>query len=118
MVSLIFVVFAACFNAVMDALENENFFESIFKTLNKNFWYKRESWKHCRKILGYRFDAWHISKSLMILSIASALSFGIYEKPLFETGYIALNILVKYISYGLIWNIAFTLLYHRVFKIK
>src|SRR5688572_12439947 len=44
MISAIFILLAVFFNAVCDAVENENFFESIFKNLPRQFWYKRESW--------------------------------------------------------------------------
>jgi hypothetical protein len=77
-VSYIFILVAAVFCALMDIVENENFFESIFKNKNQNFWYKRVSWNHAKKIFGYKFDAWHISKSLMIICFASAI---IFYKP-------------------------------------
>jgi hypothetical protein len=103
MVGYIFTFLAAFFNACMDAFENENFFESIFKNWNQKFWYKRESWKYAKKIGGYHVDAWHLSKSLMVLCVVLALSFG-------------------YASYwwlaAIIWNLSFKIFYNWLFKIK
>ena len=65
-----FVFLAAAFNAVMDATENEpNFNESVFKRLNQRFWLKSVSWQFAYKIGGYKFDAWHLSKTGMVLCI-------------------------------------------------
>lgn len=112
MISAILVLFAAFFNAVMDAVENENISESIFKNLPKQFWYKRESWKYTKKIFGYRPDAWHLSKTCMVFCFAGAImSFNL---PVLKGQDIALYI----IAIGLIWNVAFWLFYHVIFKVK
>lgn len=101
MISIILFSLAAFFNACMDAFENENFFESIFRNKNQRFWYKRESWKWAKKIGGYKLDAWHISKSCMIICIC----FAIFPN---WKGFIL----------GIVWNIIFVLFYHKIFKIK
>lgn len=112
MISAIFILFAAFFNAVMDATENENFFESRFKSLPKQFWYKLESWKYVKKILGYRPDAWHLSKSLMILCFAGAVIF--FDLPVMKWQDVALYLVLI----GIIWNGAFWLFYNLIFKVK
>ena len=74
LISLIIIACAAFFNGVMDSVENENFFKSIFRKLDQSFWYKRESWESSEFLPGTKYhpDAWHESKSLMILSFLIA----------------------------------------------
>jgi hypothetical protein len=112
MITTIFIFLAAFFNAVMDAVENENYFESIFKNLPKQFWYKRESWKYVKKILGYRPDAWHLSKSLMVICFAGAVIS--FDMPVAKWQDAALYA----ICIGVIWNVAFWLFYNVIFKVK
>lgn len=108
MITMILLAVAAFFNALMDAVENENFFESIFKKWRQSFWYKRESWKYARKIFGYKIDAWHLFKSAMVLLII--LSAVLY-RPLIHPW-------VDVAICGIIWNGVFIFFYHKVFKIK
>lgn len=105
----IFWVLAAFFNAVMDSLENApNYNESIFRSLPKQFWLKEESWKYAKKILGYRCDAWHFAKSLMIICLAATV---IFYNPILRPW-------LNFVAFGLIWNISFTLFYHEIFGVK
>lgn len=106
------LVLACFFNAVMDATENENISESIFKNLPKQFWYKRESWKYAPKFLGYKFDAWHISKSCMIICFILAAIF--FDWPVEKWQEVALYFIVG----GVIWNGSFWLFYHKLFGVK
>lgn len=101
------IALMAFLNACMDAFENENYFESIFKNFNQRFWYKRESWKWAKKIFGYHLDSWHISKSLFVICIA------LLPSCTFDGDWwvIALNV-------GVIWNVVFKFFYNWVFKIK
>jgi hypothetical protein len=92
----------------MDAIENENFFESIFSDMDKRFWYKRESWRSTKKIFGYRFDAWHVAKSMMI--ILMVLAAVLYEPVLGQ--------LYDFLLCGVIWNFTFWLFYHKIFGVK
>lgn len=96
----IIIILCSFFNAVMDLVENENFFKSIFKKLNQNFWYKRESWKYAKKIFGWKFDSWHISKSIIICLVLIPLSNNIYE----------------YVYYGVLWNATFNLFYKKILR--
>src|SRR5689334_21738421 len=107
--SYLLVVVAAFFNAVMDATENTpNFDESIFKNLDKRFWCKDVSWEFAKKLFGYKFDAWHLSKSAMIICFACAII-------LFKAKH---NFIVHLVSIGLVWNFCFWLFYHKIFKVK
>lgn len=107
----LFVFLMAFFKACMDAFENENFFESIFKHWNQRFWYKRESWKHAKRLFGYKFDAWHIANSLYVICFALAVAYTVIW-PLKSSWWIVLlNICV-------LWNATFIFFYHGVFKIK
>lgn len=114
MTYLIFIALSAVFNAVMDGVENENFHESrILRDLNPRFWYKRESWKYCRKIFGYHVDAWHIAKSLMIICVAAAvlccIRNNVADKWL---------LIVHFLLIGIVWNSTFKLFYHQILGIK
>lgn len=112
MISALLLLLAAFFNAVMDAVENENFHESIFKKLPVQFWYKRESWKYAPKLFGYKFDAWHIAKSLMVISfIFSAI---LFDLPVEKWQDLALYVAVA----GIIWNGGFWLFYHKLFRVR
>jgi hypothetical protein len=64
---LILIACAAFFEAAADIVENENFYSSVFRKLNPKWWYKRESWKHARKIFGWKYDAWHVFQSARII---------------------------------------------------
>lgn len=109
MISYTCWLLACLLNAVMDACENEpNFRESGLSTLNKHFWLKTVSWRYARRLFGYKFDAWHLAKTCMIVAlIASVLTF----EPKHEWWVYAL-------SYGAIWNAGFYLFYHGLFKVK
>lgn len=108
MISTVFITLAAIFNAMMDAFENENFYESIFKKLNERFWYKRISWKYARKIGGYKVDAWHLAKSAMVVCLCFAVALHDQLLPWY----------LEVLLYGAIWNLVFVLFYHKIFRIK
>lgn len=118
MVSLILTVLAAFFNSVMDAVENENYFESIFRNFNQSFWYKRESWKSAKKVFGYKIDAWHLAKSLMILSLVLAITFGLTEENLIKANNDFVDVLLKVSICGVLWNFSFWVFYHKIFRVK
>jgi hypothetical protein len=107
MTGYVLIAVMAFLKACADAFENENFFESIFKHWNQRFWYKRESWKYAKKLFGYKFDAWHITWTLIVVCIGFLPSCEFWG----AWWVILLNV-------GLIWNMVFKLFYHGVFKIK
>lgn len=98
---------AALLNAIMDTLEEGKFTNSIFKKLDPKFWYKYESWKHAKMIFGYRLDAWHICKSLMIMCLAGATAHGMTIFP---------NYWLNFIALGVVWNIIFNVFYNHILK--
>lgn len=109
MTAYIFLFIAAFFNACMDAFENApNFNESIFKNLNKKFWLKSVSWEYARKIFSYKLDAWHISKTLMLLCLV------LYAYTLNKD----VSWWVTLLNFAIVWNGGFILFYHYIFKIK
>lgn len=118
MISLLFILMASFFNACMDAMENENYFESVFKNRNQRFWYKRESWKFAKKIMGYRLDGWHLAKSAMVTCIGMAVYTEQFSNQIWHTRYVFLNIGIDVIVMGCIWNIGFNLFYHHLLKVK
>jgi hypothetical protein len=107
-ISLAAWVLAAICSAVMDLVENENISSSVFANLEQKFWYKRESWKHARKIFGWKFDAWHVFKSkLVVYATISIVSYINIVNPW-----------VDVLIYGAIWNAVFTLFYHKLLRRK
>lgn len=93
---MLWLLLAAFFNALMDSFESEHFFDTIFRKWNQKFWYKRESWKWAKKVWGYKIDAWHLSKSCMVICIAAAVSRNFFE----------------FLVIGLAWNASFNFFYH------
>lgn len=104
-VSYIFIFIAALCNAFMDIVENENFEKSRLSKLNQKFWYKRESWKYAKKIFGWKFDSWHIAKSLMIFCFAFSM---VFYKPFIP--------FLDFSVWGIIYIFTFNLFYNRIFK--
>jgi hypothetical protein len=105
MISLTLIILAAICNAVMDILENENFSSSIFRNLNPKWWYKRESWKYAKKVFGWKYDGWHVFKSLMIIFLMLAI---VLYHPILG--------FLDFFLFGLVWNSVFSLSY-KLFKI-
>lgn len=100
MISLILVIIAGMFNAIMDKIDF-NFSTSIFKNKNPKFWNLKESWKNQWKwplrpynswyyfglykpkyaenfpysntFLVVLTDAWHLSKTIMLILISLSI---------------------------------------------
>jgi hypothetical protein len=98
---------AAFLNAIMDTLEEGHFNNSIFKNLNQKFWFKYESWKYAKKIIGYPLDAWHICKTLMIICLAGAVAPSVTFFP---------NYWLNFLALGGMWNLIFNVLYNHLLK--
>ena len=101
-IKIILIFFASVFNSIMDKTETIiSFNSSVFKKLNPNFWCKPLSANTpLLKFTHYRIDAWHLSKSLMVICICAAMSSTIWE----------------FIIYGIIWNLVFNLMYNHSLK--
>lgn len=126
MISLILWALAPIFNAIMDITESEAYFTSVFPkdTTKKGifFWYKRLSWNNPRikKVFGYKFDGWHIAKSIMIILIVVSTTLQIYFEGQWIQwfSFVWLNLLTEFCIKGLMWNTIFTLFYHKLFRSK
>lgn len=73
MVYLVFGILAGFFMAVMDrTAEPVAFNNSIFSKKNPKWWVRSVSWEYVKFLpfTKYRPDAWHISKSCMIVSFS------------------------------------------------
>lgn len=111
MITLLLISIAAFMNAVMDRVENENFYGSIFRNKDEKFWYKKASWKYAKKICGYKIDAWHLAKSAMIVCLLSAIYIGSSKHEI-------LSILFNMCIAGITWNIVFNFSYNFLLKSK
>lgn len=105
LITILLIVVAAFFNAVMDIVENENFSNSRFANCNPKFWYKRESWKWAVRIGGYKIDAWHLAKSIMLILIFARPS----RPPV-------VNYWVDIAIVGVIWIVSFNTFYKLLKK--
>ena len=115
MISLFLIIIASIFNAIMDILENENYFSSKFKNNNQKWWYKRESWKYAKKIFGWKYDGWHIFKSLMIISLIAGVV--LYAPLLTFFNNNILNMLSDFLLFGFVWNMVFGVTYKFLKKV-
>jgi hypothetical protein len=124
--SLIFWVLASICNSIMDKT-NHHYSKSIFVKLNPMWWNGEISWKNkyidgdstlgLRKLfsksngllgkINYPVqlsDAWHFFKTLMIIFLVlSVITFDSSSLTSFT------DYLIIFISYGVIWNIIFSL---------
>lgn len=122
--AIIFFALAAFFNAVMDSIGDDvQYNQSVFSKLPYQFWNREQSWKYAKKIFcvnikllgyriksnGYHLDAWHISKSLMIICVSFAIYFG---QKLSFSAYEVVQ------ATGIIWVTVFNLFYSHIFKLK
>lgn len=106
----IFIALAAACNALMDKVETTiSFNTSIFKRLNIAFWCKAISAHNVKFIpfTKYRADAWHLSKSTMIIFWCLAIIFYHTFIPV-----------IDFIVMGIVYNLTFNLFYNYIFKTK
>lgn len=99
---------AAFFNAIMDSVENEHILSTRFAALPGKFWSKLVSWNTAKKLFGYKFDAWHLSKSAMVICIAFSL---LLYKQLF-------GFWIDFLLIGCLWNHTFNGFYSNLFVKK
>lgn len=89
---------------MMDSLYKVHIGETIFPFK----WNKEDTSAVAKRIFGWKADAWHIAKSLMIISLA----FGaVFYKPIFGRVF-------DVVLFGAAWIFPFTLFYEKIFKIK
>jgi hypothetical protein len=106
LITIIFIALSAFLNAVMDRVEYGVAFRvSIFRNLNPKFWQKDVSWEFAKKVFGWKFDAWHVAKSLMIISFTVGI---VLYKPIFG--------IIDILIFGAVWNIVFNVFYNNILK--
>ena len=81
-----------------------HFEKSCFSELDPKFWNPNVSWKYAKKVFGYKIDAWHLFKSMMIICVVlSAINYqGI------------ISMWVDFVLYGIIWNVIFNIYFNKV----
>lgn len=115
-ISAVLIILAAAFNAVMDSVENEHIHSTIWADKKKwEWWYKRESWDNAKRIMGWKFDGWHTFKSLMIFALLFIPAMLI-QLPI--TGVVWVDLLLRWMACGLIWNGTFNIFYNHIFITK
>lgn len=73
MLNVLYPILVGFLLAVMDkTAEPVAFNSSVFRNLNRKWWLKSVSWEYVKFLpfTKYRLDAWHLAKSLLILSIS------------------------------------------------
>lgn len=119
MISLILILIAACYNAIMDVLDFK-FDTSVFSSCKNQSWVNpsiswKNKWKNGDPAQGERFfgsstflvfvtDLWHLSKFMMLLLIMCAV---VFYKPLVNTW---VDILILYC----VFTITFEIFYSKV----
>lgn len=103
---ILFVALAAVCNAVMDSIESEHVYGTIFKNMRPEFWHKRNSWDKSKVIGKWKFDGWHIFKSMML--VFYFLSIVVYVQIVHWAIDIA-------IATG-VWTLIFNLFYNQILK--
>lgn len=121
MISYILILLASVCNAIMD-VTSFHYDKSIFAKLNPKYWNPQVSWKNKyvdwdngnkerKKFLGINIapaftDAWHTSKSAMLICLISAI---ILYEPLF-------NQLIDFCALGFLWNMTFLFFYNVILR--
>lgn len=116
MITIIFFIIAAFFCSVMDSVDNGHYWDTIFSRWDPNFWYKERSWDKAVKIFGWKFDCWHIAKSMMIIFIL--LTIINYTPFVFYFDKLLYNKIAEIFILGCSWNIIFNIFYNKFFKIR
>jgi len=107
MISGVLVFLAAFFNAVMDRVEyGVAFRASVFSRLNPKFWQKDISWQYAKKVFGWKFDAWHVAKSTMVVLLCFSI---VLYSPVISP-------LIDFLIAGATWNLSFNIFYNKILK--
>ena len=131
MISLILIIIAAIFNAIMDTL-SFRYGISVFSQWIKyeQFLDPQKSWlnkyKYNNPTLGPKFfgsksflvwttDLWHLSKMLMVTSFILAI---IFYTPIVTTGYVLLDLFINAEILHISFSLIFGLFWDRILKLK
>jgi hypothetical protein len=116
--SVIFIILAAFFNAVMDVLSTRYYISIFSISKNRQFWDWNMSWRNKwqwgEKANGERFlfsstmlsfltDGWHLAKAIMLMFISLAI---IFYKPM-------LGVLDVFI-FSIAWGLTFEFCYNKL----
>ncbi len=105
---LFYVMLAAICNAIMDSVESDHIDGTIFSKHKPQFWNKGTSASIAKKIFGWKYDAWHVFKSSMIILLALAI---VSYKPVSYWW-------VDFLAIGWVWNTYFNVFYNHLLKNK
>lgn len=115
MFTILLIILAAILNAVMDRTETIIAYNaSVFFQYSQNFWCKPIA-AHAVKLLSftkYRVDAWHLSKSALVVCLCAA---PLVYVPVLSLGSLP-SWLVHLCLYGAVWNFTFNIFYNHLFK--
>ena len=117
MITYILIALAAIFKAIADTLD-DHFDTSVFKNLAWQWWDANRATTKKFWFTGYKFDAWHISNSLMIVCFIIAAS--IHQPLHIKIGSFEFKAWggVAILIYGLSFNVVSNLFYTHILRRK
>jgi hypothetical protein len=144
MISLVFIILASICNAVMDVISH-HYYTSIFAEYNKYWWNPYYSWKNkyingepmqgrvkisdvfnfpkwvIRLVGDFNYpvqftDAWHLFKMFMIIFIVLSIVTFDLNSVIGKYIHNPIVFILLIASYGLCWNLTFTLFYKHLLK--
>ena len=107
------IALAAICNSVMDSVEGFRIGGTVFRNLKPKFWNRQISAEHAKFLpfTKYRFDAWHLHKSAMIIFLcAAALCYRYF--PVWDSGIWWIDLVIM----GIAWDIPFNTFYNHIWK--
>lgn len=112
MISLFLLILAAVCNAFMDNTAH-HWYKSVFRKLNPDFWNPNVSCNtaYIVPLTGWKFDLWHICKSLMIILICASI---VLYVPIFAIGDVFAETVIDFVILGCFWNLTFNLFYNHI----
>lgn len=101
------VLFALCpiLKAIADTVDH-HYDTSVFYGKNPKFWDRDVSETEAKRVFGYKFDAWHLSLSAMIVCFILALAL---REPKLAWYY-------ELVIAGTYWNLMFNLWYNKILR--
>lgn len=111
---LIFIVIAAMMYAVKEKLQH-HYTKSIFYQLKPLWFWDPNEWDKSPRIFTYRFDARHITASIMIFLVITAAVLS--QRKAFQLGFIKFWMLEVGLA-GVLWVIVFNFFFNKVFEKK
>lgn len=119
MLGAIFFLLAGIMNALMD-VSMFHYATSVFKNLNPRFWNQPYSSQvNKNNFMGFREDAWHYAKFVMIISLAVGGSVeAVYHIPLWFVHNKFLDLFFTTTILYTAWAAGFNLFYEKFFRRK